>query len=380
MRFFIALLALLPLLSQGADVAKFPAISLNAQTNIVSDNGTALTFNGVPIGSGTILWTSYTNSDFEGGTIYGTASTNLLVPKIVDFAVNYLTNFWGGPAAIVSIGGYAGGQPDLGTLGVDNADVFSFGDNLDSTVLHESGTIFLTGYNLFSSGVTNSFGLFGNGQGNFRSFFADGANNYYATGSDNFRSSTNVNSSAANFALGRLVFYTSYQNNANNSVGIGNRVFEGARFIDTENTFGFGQLTLAGTTVLNSTHDILAIQNPALYNSKITNSFVITSLAGGVGAVLNDSKYVTFIGYRAGASVNGAYTNVVFVGDSSTLGATGQDQMVLGTNMVLSLSATTNHIVFGNTNSLPAVTNSIVKWVSVQIQGDTNAYRLPLYK
>jgi len=48
---------------------------------------------------------------------------------------------------------------------------------------------------------------------------------------------------------------------------------------------------------------------------------------------------------------------------------------------VLSIAATTNQIVFGKTNSAPlnTSTNSMV-WVSVQVYGDTNAYRLPLYK
>lgn len=45
----------------------------------------------------------------------------------------------------------------------------------------------------------------------------------------------------------------------------------------------------------------------------------------------------------------------------------------------LIISGTTNQLVFSSTNSAPANTNA-VKWVSVQLVGDTNAYRLPLSK
>jgi hypothetical protein len=47
---------------------------------------------------------------------------------------------------------------------------------------------------------------------------------------------------------------------------------------------------------------------------------------------------------------------------------------------VLNIAAQTNQIVWGATNTAPANTNNATKWVSVQVAGDTNAYRLPLYK
>ena len=59
-----------------------------------------------------------------------------------------------------------------------------------------------------------------------------------------------------------------------------------------------------------------------------------------------------------------------------------------GTNRVVSISAQgvlnivaqTNQIIWGATNNAPANTTNVVKWVSVQVNGDTNSYRLPLYK
>lgn len=45
----------------------------------------------------------------------------------------------------------------------------------------------------------------------------------------------------------------------------------------------------------------------------------------------------------------------------------------------LNLVGTTNQLVFGGTNTAPASTN-LVLWISVQVPGDTNAYRIGLAK
>ena len=45
----------------------------------------------------------------------------------------------------------------------------------------------------------------------------------------------------------------------------------------------------------------------------------------------------------------------------------------------LSIYGTTNQIIFGLTNNPPAST-TLVLWVSVQVSGDTNIYRLGLAK
>jgi len=46
----------------------------------------------------------------------------------------------------------------------------------------------------------------------------------------------------------------------------------------------------------------------------------------------------------------------------------------------LVLAGTTNQIVFGAVNSAPANTNTITQWISVQVSGMTNLFRLPLYE
>lgn len=44
------------------------------------------------------------------------------------------------------------------------------------------------------------------------------------------------------------------------------------------------------------------------------------------------------------------------------------------------IGATTNQVSYGATNSAPVNTSNAVAWISVQVNNDTNVYRLPLYK
>ncbi len=52
---------------------------------------------------------------------------------------------------------------------------------------------------------------------------------------------------------------------------------------------------------------------------------------------------------------------------------------VIATNGFRTLAAT-NQVAFGATNTAPTVTTNVAKWISVQVSGFTNAYRLPLYE
>jgi hypothetical protein len=46
----------------------------------------------------------------------------------------------------------------------------------------------------------------------------------------------------------------------------------------------------------------------------------------------------------------------------------------------LTLTGSTNQIIFGSTNTSPTTTATPVKWISAQVTGETNVYRLPLYQ
>ena len=52
----------------------------------------------------------------------------------------------------------------------------------------------------------------------------------------------------------------------------------------------------------------------------------------------------------------------------------------IGANGAVNVAATTNQIQFGGTNTAPANLTNIVKWISVKVGAETNAYRLPLYQ
>jgi len=57
--------------------------------------------------------------------------------------------------------------------------------------------------------------------------------------------------------------------------------------------------------------------------------------------------------------------------------STNSHAVIAATRLVI--SGTTNQIIFGATNTPPADTN-LLTWISVQVTGDTNIYRLGLAK
>lgn len=44
------------------------------------------------------------------------------------------------------------------------------------------------------------------------------------------------------------------------------------------------------------------------------------------------------------------------------------------------IAGTTNQVTFGGTNTAPMITTNAAKWISVQVSGFTNAYRIGLYE
>lgn len=59
--------------------------------------------------------------------------------------------------------------------------------------------------------------------------------------------------------------------------------------------------------------------------------------------------------------------------------ANGGSSSMAWTVSALTIGATTNQVTFAATNTTPAAAD-IVKWVSVRVAGDTNAYRIGLAK
>ena len=76
----------------------------------------------------------------------------------------------------------------------------------------------------------------------------------------------------------------------------------------------------------------------------------------------------------ANAPTNGSYGPYKFTGKFI-----GDGAGVSNVPAALLVFGTTNQIIFGGTNTPPASTN-LIRWISVQIAGDTNAWRLGLAK
>jgi hypothetical protein len=71
-------------------------------------------------------------------------------------------------------------------------------------------------------------------------------------------------------------------------------------------------------------------------------------------------------------SVNGTILSDFRVGSVSKAQISSDGQ--------LTLAGTTNQVIFGGTNTPPVSTAAPTKWISVQVQGETAIYRIPLYE
>ena len=58
----------------------------------------------------------------------------------------------------------------------------------------------------------------------------------------------------------------------------------------------------------------------------------------------------------------------------------GTNKVIFNGSGALALAGTTNQIIFGATNTAPVSSVAAAKWISVQVSGFTNAYRIPLYE
>ncbi len=107
-------------------------------------------------------------------------------------------------------------------------------------------------------------------------------------------------------------------------------------------------------------------------NSPISVSWPAIGLASGAVCAVHDPWRGTDIGFTTNS-----YTATVPADDVSLLVFRPQSPSVGTKGLVL--SGTTNFITFGATSTPPASTNPVA-WISVNVSGDTNQYRLPLMK
>ncbi len=133
------------------------------------------------------------------------------------------------------------------------------------------------------------------------------------------------------------------------------------------------------------------------FESGINLNIVIQSQSGiGIGALANqpfivlsqfnpDIQYMTVLD---GAQNNGDLpyyfnTGTNVVSSSNILSAfanANTNKFAITGEGAITLSGTTNQVTFGGTNTAPADTTNVAKWISVQVSGFTNAYRIGLHE
>lgn len=276
------------------------------------------------------LWYAYTNTDIEGGTTYTTASTNALYANTVGFAVNYLTNFYGDISSIISLGIYT---PDPSTFASNNAAILALGD-------------------FAGQGATNinciSINYVGAGAGQ---------NAYLTNAQDvSFYDASGQNAVISNSL--RLTFKDYHSGNSsvfqdgNNSISLSGGGGQSSVFTNCQS------LTLdgGGSTSFFTNSTTIQIRGAGAGSGSAFSKIVGLDLIGhdvaqqcyftnvfgggfygfdsGRGSTIYDSTAVTAIGGYSGHNLNGSFTNLVIIGQSSVSPATGtHDQVILGDDM-----------------------------------------------
>lgn len=184
---------------------------------------------------------------------------------------------------------------------------------------------------------------------------------FWAFGNASFTSST-LSGSADIYAFGRTQFGSSTISESTDIYAYGEGSIDSANVISSSDVFGYGRVAIGSASITNSS-DIYAFGTFALNTAAMT-----------------DSADVYAIGTGAGRDITGTFNNVVFLGKNATAADGSTDQVILGPEMQLILAGTTNQVIFGATNTAPAEAGTPAKWISVQVSGFTNAYRLPLYE
>jgi len=246
-------------------------------------------------------------------------------------------------------------------------------------------------------------------------------NETVAVGVDSFMKSTNgyntglgtysfqfLNDGAKNTGLGYRAGTGFVNGGSNTIIGADNTIItngekniiigygaDGLLPANTSNTLSIGNLIFgtglsSGTTISRGKIGIgtpgpvalLQVSNPV--GSSGTSMLLVSTndASNGFEVRSNGTAYVRGqqLATIGGATISGRVP--IWNGGTELNSATGLTTDFSG-NLVaksITLSGTTNQVKFGGTNSPPADTATIRKWISVQVGTETNAYRLPLYE
>ncbi len=182
--------------------------------------------------------------------------------------------------------------------------------------------------------------------------------------------------------------------NSSRVIGIGDLALDSAVMDDVFDVFVSGVEAARGAQMRNQSGAIVGLGRLSLSDTQFDNTSQIVAIGASslARAKLTNTSDIYAIGGGAGFEMTGVFDHVFLIGSGST--ATGDNQWVAGDNRYhyyfpgtgadfagpLTVLSATNQVTFGATASAPADPVLPAAWVSVQVAGDTNSYRIPLFK
>jgi hypothetical protein len=328
---------------------------------------------GIPAGSNGVAGASGTNAYYYTNTIAYYSLSNAMVSSATftllntnfNFAAsNYLGKFTNIQAVATTAPIVGGGGLTPGSLAPTANFYSTTGTNGWTTVLPSAPNVLYlavtssaTGAGTVKiTGITNP-----NAQRNTNDFTSQTV--YVPTATD---TRSPVPLSQLNLALAQI---TTFQSSGTNYYVTGN----GQRMLE-----------------LNAPQSIFSTNISFVIDGTGTNwalSVATTNRVAGAGLVMSTNlvlPFLPFTGTYTLATNSGIATYSIPISAVPASQAFFQVAAPIGGSVQvdypLAVNVTTNQIIWGATNTAPANTSTPVAWVSVQVNGRTNAYRVPLYQ
>jgi hypothetical protein len=240
------------------------------------------------------------------------------------------------------------------------------------------------------NGITNSVEIIGIGHDALSGATITNASGVFAFGNNALTTMTLGSGSGGVYALGTDVGDSLFVLGTSGEIhAIGPTAMSQTTLTNNvQAVFAYGRGSLGFSTVNNSV-DLYSFGLFNMDSTLISGSSGIYSFGenGLGGAHLTNSSDVYTFGKDAGANLSGIFSHVFLIGSGAT--ATGNNQWVAGDSAYqykfpgtagFILGGTTNQITFGGTNTAPVSAVAPTKWISVQVAGLTNAFRVPLFE
>lgn len=292
------------MLPVAAHAAAFPYITLNKHTNQLSDNGTALTFNGSAIGGANWVASGTTNSTLAGmasaGAVVATNSMTLAGATITNWS-------WAQtPTSLQSVFPPPNSTPNQ-IVQISTNTTGPWGN---------SANIYLGIDNDSSSGTTASGSIVGLGDWSI--------------------SSSTLNNVTRFLAIGDSSAYGSIFDHCSRVVLVGPGSGSNGFFTNANSILAFGDDVMNGTTV-NRADYLIGLGADTLSAANFTDCYGITGINASslYGVTLSNSTNVNSLGvfnawptYPSGSAFSGTWTNVTMLGGYTS--ATNSNDFIVG--------------------------------------------------